>query len=211
MFGRYSFNLSVYFMTHSFLLKHGYGAAIREDSLQRNNGALNLMKMRRIRNRFRHDTTTALGLLEDMRDFDAVDARDRILGVQSTMKPQDRIVADYGASTEQIYIQFAAQQVGNNHGIDLFDTAGLHRRLPTSKSLPTWVLDWRAQTKHPRIISSIRQIPYRASGDLVDQSTLFKASANLESIFLSRGIIFDTSRQVTDTIASNDESQFLRS
>ncbi|KAJ2983087.1 hypothetical protein NQ176_g956 [Zarea fungicola] len=202
MFGRYSFNLGLHFDTADFLLRQGYCSAFQAYHRKRSTGFLNTLKMKHIRADFRHESSSALSLLENVRDLSATDPRDRIFALQSIMRPPDRLVINYKLSAEDIYKQFAIQQVHNNHGSRLLNTAGLHRRSPGS-ALPTWVPDWRAQEQSPRLICYIRETPYRASGDLVDESKVQETNGDLY-VFETRGIILDTIQALSDTMSTAD-------
>ncbi|KAK4449544.1 heterokaryon incompatibility protein-domain-containing protein [Podospora aff. communis PSN243] len=166
MFGRYCFGLEKFFKVLDFIQDQGYHNALSRNSFARDTGLVNAVKMHGIRRNHHRGTLFSVALLERIRDFAARDPRDKVFGVLSLMPGNERILPDYSLAVDQAYTRYAKQIIIAGYGPRLLDTAGLQRRTPGDPLSRTWVPDWRAQSLIPRIISHIRQHPYRASGPL---------------------------------------------
>jgi hypothetical protein len=162
MFGKYSFEFSLLVLAWTFISGQGYLNALQPYNPRRAKGMLNLKKMDHIRNGYRKGNLLCAALMDSMRDFEATDPRDKIYGVLSIMQPEDRVIPDYSLSVEEVYTKFATLRVHKGDGGRLLDKAGLQRRFPHA-TLPSWVPDWRAQTQVPRVVATIREIPFSSS------------------------------------------------
>lgn len=126
-------------------------------------GYMNYQKLQRIKNQT--GKMDSLELIQLTRDFGVTNAEDKIFGLFALMNDADRdAIGPYSRATEQVYRRFAALQVRCGRTILMLDSAGLQRRHGQVKNLPSWVPDWTAQGKSPKIISTLRPTPYSASG-----------------------------------------------
>ncbi|KAI1362276.1 heterokaryon incompatibility protein 6 [Xylaria arbuscula] len=126
-------------------------------------GYMNYQKLQRIK--LQIGKMDSLELIQLTRDFGVTNAEDKIFGLFALMSDPDReAIGSYSRATEQVYRRFAALQVRHGRTVLMLDSAGLQRRHGAVKNLPSWVPDWTAQGKSPKVISTLRPTPYSASG-----------------------------------------------
>ncbi|KAI0518025.1 heterokaryon incompatibility protein 6 [Xylaria bambusicola] len=126
-------------------------------------GYMNYQKLQRIKGQT--GKMDSLELIQLTRDFGVTNAEDKIFGLFALLSDTDReAIGPYTRATEQVYRRFAALQVRRGRTIHMFDSAGLQRRHGEVRNLPSWVPDWTAQGKSPKVISTLRPTPYSASG-----------------------------------------------
>ncbi|KAJ2996867.1 hypothetical protein NUW58_g830 [Xylaria curta] len=126
-------------------------------------GYMNYQKLQSIKNH--NGKMDSLQLIQLTRDFAVTNPEDKIFGLFALMSDADReAIGPYSRSIEQVYRRFAALQVRRGRTITMLDSAGLQRRSQQGVSLPSWVPDWTAQGKSPKVISTLRPVPYSASG-----------------------------------------------
>jgi len=90
-----------------------------------------------------------LELLIQFRTFKATDARDKVYSLLNLMEPepyQGGILVDYGISVEECYRQVAATLLLHNTPYDLLNVYN-GATIAADASFPSWVPDWREQTK----------------------------------------------------------------
>ncbi|KAL2158239.1 hypothetical protein VTH06DRAFT_4559 [Thermothelomyces fergusii] len=105
-----------------------------------------------------------LQLLRLTRDFAATHPEDKIFGLFALMSDADRdAIGPYTRSAEQVFRRFAALQVRRGRVAPMLDSAGLQRRRLQAR-IPSWVPDWTAQGTSPAMLSTLRPVPYSASG-----------------------------------------------
>ncbi|KAI0421469.1 heterokaryon incompatibility protein 6 [Xylaria grammica] len=126
-------------------------------------GYMNYQKLKTIKS---HDgKMDSLQLIQLTRDFSATSPEDKIFGLFALLSDADRkAIGPYSRSVEHVFRRFAALQVRLGRTITMLDSAGLQRRRRDGVNLPSWVPDWTAQGKSPKVISTLRPTPYSASG-----------------------------------------------
>uniref|UniRef100_L2FRR3 Ankyrin and het domain-containing protein n=1 Tax=Colletotrichum fructicola (strain Nara gc5) TaxID=1213859 RepID=L2FRR3_COLFN len=85
-------------------------------------------------------TMPLLGLLEELRDFNATIPSDKIYGVLGLTERKDEFVVDYAQSAEKLFTDFAVRELQAGH-MDVL-THCVDSPKPTTLNLPSWVPDW---------------------------------------------------------------------
>ncbi|KAI0451323.1 heterokaryon incompatibility protein 6 [Xylaria acuta] len=171
----------------------------RQQELMRSNatmrGYMNYQKLQRIKNH--GGKMDSLQLIQLTRDFEVTNPEDKIFGIFALMSGADReAIGPYSRSVEHVFRRFAALQVRHGRAITMLDSAGLQRRHQQGIDLPSWVPDWTAQGKSPKVISTLRPVPYSASGAAQSHVQLVGDLTGTGGISV-RGLIVDT----IDTVA----------
>jgi len=80
----------------------------------------------------------------------------------------------------------------------MLDCAGIQRRKLAGDPLPSWVPDWTAQSTVPKMISTLRPVPYSAPGSLAAHVELL-GDAGADGLKL-RGLLIDHLESVIDFV-----------
>lgn len=174
-------------------------------------GYLNYQKIHLIRSLYYAGQKDSLQIIQLTRDFETTDPKDKVFGLLALMTDDDRAdIGPYSQSVQAIYRRFAAIHVRRGHAITLLDSAGIQRRKLGKDLLQSWVPDWTAQSDSPKIISSIRPVPYSASGPYAAHVELVGDDAGSSGLRL-RGLLIDHLGSVADKRGSFPEDpNFVR-
>ena len=158
-------------------------------------GMLNYTKLQQIKNH--NGKMDPLELIQLTRDYVATNPEDKIFGLFALMSDADReAIGPYSRSVQQVFRRFAALQVRRGRTIKMLDSAGLQRRRLQAVNLPSWVPDWTAQDMSPKAISTLRPVPYSASGSAQTHIQLIGDATGAGGLSV-RGLLVDT----IDTVA----------
>ena len=173
-------------------------------------GYLNYQKMQSIKEAYRDGRKDSLLFLQLTRDFVATEPKDKIYGLMALITDDDRAaIGPYSQSVQVVYRRFAALHVHRGRAITMLDSAGIQRRKLAGDPLPSWVPDWTAQSAGPKVISTLRPVPYSASGSLAAHVELL-GDAGADGLKL-RGLLIDHLESVTDFVeaGSNGDADFM--
>ncbi|KAH8892325.1 hypothetical protein GQ53DRAFT_864260 [Thozetella sp. PMI_491] len=133
-----------------------------------------------------------LGLLEELRHFESTIAADKIYAILGLVSTEDEIPVDYSKPSEQVFTEFAAQQLRAG-SLDILTHCVFSPQPGTLVGLPSWVPDWT----RPGAVE-----PFRIRGLLV--STAGSTKPQVTSIDETSGTIKLKGR-LLDTVDSIDE------
>ncbi|KAF5520640.1 Heterokaryon incompatibility protein 6, OR allele [Colletotrichum aenigma] len=98
------------------------------------------LRQKRIDESAPFSTMPLLGLLEELRDFNATIPSDKIYGVLGLTERKDEFLVDYAQSAEKLFTDFAVRELHAGH-MDVL-THCVDSSKPTTLKLPSWVPDW---------------------------------------------------------------------
>lgn len=172
-------------------------------------GFLNYQKIQSIKKAYLAGHKNSLYFIEQTRDFDASEPKDKIYGLLALLNDDDRKgIGPYYQTVEQAYRRFAALQVYLGYTIAMLDMAGLQKQhQPHKRELPSWVPDWTAQYRSAKVISTIRPVPYKATKSIPPRIELL-GTAGSNGLKL-KGLLIDRLVSVTPFADPEPDTTFL--
>ncbi|KAF9872365.1 hypothetical protein CkaCkLH20_10192 [Colletotrichum karsti] len=125
------------------------------------------------------ETDTAMSflrLLEELRDFNATIPSDKIYSVLGLTKMRDEVVVDYALSPEEVFTNFAIQELESGF-LDVLSHCVESSKPTTLMTLPSWVPDWtRPGWTEP---FRVRELKMAAGGGLKPELTVDRSKKTL--------------------------------